>query len=1036
MAQKKSTQAKLLGARVVDFSGGENNAIHPALLGENESALVSGYSLDEKGTLTPIKGRRARYSTPFSTSPVNGIGRFTRSDGVSRLMIGAGNELYVDTPRLVETFDSQTEWETGTLSEQVDKTTSSGSLTIKSSDGNGIWSATISNLTNLGLGKTYGRYFTLSKRIRVKSFRIAAKVLSGVYSLAIWRIVDGALIATLNRMVSADGVWQSFDLDTPVVLERDVRYCVGAYHPSQTNFLYFLSDAVYSVPFYININYYGSTFSYPVNLWTTVPPTGLSVDLSYDELFISDSLDLTDSSAETNVISSPMEGGLTSDPALTGASSIATYTYGWRFKMLQSRSISKLRARDNYGGDANAGKASIWRVSDQARIAEVNFKTTGLNTYYDVYLDAPVSLVQGEDYIVSVRNTGSNNIWYWSGVPPINTAVIQYTDAGSVYATSDVYPSTAVAPYYHGSIYPIFDSQVKLLDTALAGSIELAIPSAEEYVIESADLSWVATTPGDSAIQVQVSASDDGATWRAWQTVASGDSLPAGVYLKTKITLTPDTAGINTPILSSAILSATVTGFRGFWESPAFDVTSATDQGTGFVSAVTVTPGSSSILLLSRSSPDELTWTAWVNADLQGNLQHAPDDFAQIRFVIQSNDDNLPVLSKATVSFDGQPSVALLADDFTPGGQFYFGSLLGYSIITNGVDQPRKYDGATLSALGGDPPRGYYTVSHKNRLWMLRGSRLYFSELLDIEDWPILNFIDISPNDGDEATMLYPSGDYLIISKKNSMWILIGDSYDTFNVRRLSASRGCVAPRSVVMMDELLVFVSDDGVYFSDFAQTTIASERLRKTWDGLNARRLNQAAAWFAKQKLYVSLPSANSTINDTIIVFDVLRKAWYKIKDWNVSCATSWVEAGQQVWLVGHSDEGMVSQTEIGQRNLSEPIESEWESRYFDARMPEVEKRFRKIELVISPAAQTVDLEVQFNVDGGDFSSTITVEIPGRTDKRNEIVEVDPSKAGVYYGRSIGIRVRQTTLDAGVGIVTVNLNFYPVREKATIRG
>lgn len=124
-------KARLMGARVVDFSGGMNNTIHPALLGETESALVQSLSLDEKGTLTPTRGRRLRYALPFSAEAVNGIARYVRSDGISRLLIGSGGSLFTDTPRLVTVFDSLEDWESGEPGETIDLTTEPGTMTVK-----------------------------------------------------------------------------------------------------------------------------------------------------------------------------------------------------------------------------------------------------------------------------------------------------------------------------------------------------------------------------------------------------------------------------------------------------------------------------------------------------------------------------------------------------------------------------------------------------------------------------------------------------------------------------------------------------------------------------------------------------------------------------------------------------------------------------------------------------------------------------------------------------------------------------------------
>ena len=662
----------------------------------------------------------------------------------------------------------------------------------------------------------------------------------------------------------------------------------------------------------------------------------------------------------------------------------------------------------------------------------------------------PSSTLNVEDSVVEAYG-GSSSV---TATTPAGTSVLtEYRGSTDGVAWGEWQTLTALPDYYpfvqlRYTLTPNADRTVSpTLESATLeyfskrnalGQYESPALDVSSFKIIEATPSW-AQALNDGSLLVEVSVSEDlgGLVWSPWATITSGVDLASlGTFFKFRITLEPNVSGSQTPTLSAPIVDFKASGFRGLWRSPILDVSNATSKDSGLASTVHVTPGDSSLLLYSRSSPDQTTWTPWFSATAQGDLQHPEDDYVEVLVRMDPDDDGeTPKLYRMSLSFDGEASTELLSSDFSPGGQFHFAQLLDYIVMTNGIDTPKKYDGDDIAELGGSPPRGFYVAAHKNRLWMLRGSRLYFTELIDIEDWPILNFIDISPNDGDEGTALYPSGDYLIIAKKHSIWLLVGDSYDTFSVRRLSAARGCIAPRSITMMDEVLVFVSDDGIYFSDFAQTVLASERLRKTWDTLNHRRLNQAVSWFAKQKLYVSLPSAGQPVNDTVLVYDALRKAWYVMSEWNVSCATSWIEAGQQAWLVGHSDEGQVSQIDIGRNNNGNPIEGLWESRYFDARMPEIVKRFRRVEIMVTPAIQPVTLEVQFCQDGGEYSAPVTMTVPGRHDRRTEILQLDPARSGIFYGRSIGMRVRQATMDAGVGIVAVNLSFYPLQERPTIR-
>jgi hypothetical protein len=472
----------------------------------------------------------------------------------------------------------------------------------------------------------------------------------------------------------------------------------------------------------------------------------------------------------------------------------------------------------------------------------------------------------------------------------------------------------------------------------------------------------------------------------------------------------------------------------GNWYSPTIDASLATDKASGHAALTKTTPGVSTIEVASRSSPDQATWTDWVNAPADGTLQHAADNYVQIRLRLHKDGTNNPSVQKLVVSFDGQPATTLLASDFTAGGNYFFDTLLDYEVVVNGVDAPRKYDGATLTAVAGTPPRGAYVAAHKNRLWMLAGSRLYFSDLLNIESWPALNFIDISPNDGDIGTGVLATDDYLVITKNRSIWLLVGDSIDNFAVRRLSANIGCVAPRSLVMVNNMLCFVADDGVYFSDFSQTVLASERLRKTWQSLNLRRLNQAASSFHRYKLRVAVPSANSMINDTGLVYDTIRQSWYVRRNWKVSCWASFVESGQQAVLFGHSDKGQVSEIDKGYADQGVGIPFVYESKHLNMGLPQYVKRFRDLYAVVVPGPSDAVLNFKFTIDDGPLSSPIAVTVPGAANSGERTLRIIPSQVGVVQGHSIGVRIEQSTANSPVGIHNLSLYYYVKGARASL--
>lgn len=478
------------------------------------------------------------------------------------------------------------------------------------------------------------------------------------------------------------------------------------------------------------------------------------------------------------------------------------------------------------------------------------------------------------------------------------------------------------------------------------------------------------------------------------------------------------------------IAASDLAGF--VWTSATKDVSVAVSTASGKVERQITTPGASIVAIETRTSANGTTWDPWTAVLADGTIQSTYRQYIQVRARGIASGTDKPSVQGVTLSYDGTPTAAELASGFTAGGQFYFATLLSKLVITNKLDAPRVWDGINAVAnLGGSPPHAQYVAPHKNYLFMAHTtsnpSRLYFSDVLNIENWPALNFIDVSPNDGDWITGLLPYDDYLIITKNRSIWLLVGTGISDFEVRRLHAEVGCVAPRSLVRIGEAFAFVAHDGIYMSDLSQPVLISERLKKTWQGLNRRRLNQACAAFFDHKLRVDVPNGASTVNNLRIVYDSIRKALLldEVTD-HASSYTKFVEAGQEILLYGHSNEGQISQADNGSTDAGQAINFTWESKHFDFGLSEHIKRWRKVLIGFAPASSDTVVNIAFVVDGGAASVPIQLTIPGDATKKVHTARLLPSQVGVVQGHSIGLKVTQSTTNGGVGIHSVVLDYF----------
>lgn len=106
-----------------------------------------------------------------------------------------------------------------------------------------------------------------------------------------------------------------------------------------------------------------------------------------------------------------------------------------------------------------------------------------------------------------------------------------------------------------------------------------------------------------------------------------------------------------------------------------------------------------------------------------------------------------------------------------------------------------------------------------------------------VSDWQdpvsgLVNTIKIgNPVGGDFGVALGRAAGQLVILMRRSVWVLYGTSPDTFVLRQLRGSHGCVDPRSVVSVPEGVVFASQAGLELFDGTKFTLLSEPVSATW-------------------------------------------------------------------------------------------------------------------------------------------------------------------------------------------------------------
>lgn len=175
-------------------------------------------------------------------------------------------------------------------------------------------------------------------------------------------------------------------------------------------------------------------------------------------------------------------------------------------------------------------------------------------------------------------------------------------------------------------------------------------------------------------------------------------------------------------------------------------------------------------------------------------------------------------------------------------------------------------------------------------------SRFYWSALDSISSFDSADFIDVSRDDGQTITFIKTLGSRLVIFKERSIYVatFTGDPDIPFIVEKSSSPVGCIAPYSVQEVDNGLVFLSPDGIYYFDGSNSYKISDRITATIATYNSTYFNEASSLHqhSKNRYWLSIPGASATSNNRVIVWDYFNNSLSIYDGMAISCgATAYV-------------------------------------------------------------------------------------------------------------------------------------------------
>jgi hypothetical protein len=198
------------------------------------------------------------------------------------------------------------------------------------------------------------------------------------------------------------------------------------------------------------------------------------------------------------------------------------------------------------------------------------------------------------------------------------------------------------------------------------------------------------------------------------------------------------------------------------------------------------------------------------------------------------------------------------------------------TILVNGTD--KKYWDGSASGDISDMPASHFLAVHRNRLYTANtgNQNLNISALRKYDDFSTAGdaaTIVVETRDGGGCTGLVQYRDHIIFFKATAMLELFGTNPNNWQMQVASEQIGCISHRSIVEVDGILYFLSNEGVRaYGGGSDPELISYNVQDYIDDMD--RTRRAAAGTDGRRYYISLPVSND--GNVLLVYDTLTKTW----------------------------------------------------------------------------------------------------------------------------------------------------------------
>jgi len=339
----------------------------------------------------------------------------------------------------------------------------------------------------------------------------------------------------------------------------------------------------------------------------------------------------------------------------------------------------------------------------------------------------------------------------------------------------------------------------------------------------------------------------------------------------------------------------------------------------------------------------------------------------------------------------GSWTLAPGANSFTAGLACVLVTAAGATYITNGTDTVHKWNGVTLTTVA-SIPIGRYMIWFHNFLWSMNvsgaRSRAYYSSSGAPEVFPVLQFLDVSPDDGDIITGTKTIKDELIVSKQFHMysfqgWTELAITSATLNEEL--ATYGVIANETLINIGNDLLFLSFTGdipavrslqkTRFSDTVYGGIVSNDIEGTMNALSKDQLEKSSVMFDGRKVWLYVPNGASTFNNLCLVYDTITTGWSKHTGIFAARGVVSTISGRARTYFADSRNSKVYVFDGGNSDNGDPIDFQYITRQFE---PDF-KRFYKFKYLFIQydAGQVGIMGVWTSVDDNPYDNVANIDL-----------------------------------------------------------